>query len=136
MLTIPDGAAVVPTMGYERAPEALGATLRRAWQHTGGAVPLLVTENGLATDDDAERIDFVRAALSSVHDCLRDGIDVRGYTYWSILDNFEWALGYVPRFGLVEVDRSTFERTLKPSARWFAEVARTGRLDSPAEGTP
>jgi beta-glucosidase len=129
MLTMPEGAAVVPTMGYERAPEALGATLRRAWQHTGGAVPLIVTENGIATDDDADRIDFVRTALASVRDCLRDGIDVRGYTYWSILDNFEWAFGYRPRFGLVDVDRTTFRRTPKPSARWLAEVASTGRLD-------
>ena len=73
-------------------------------------------------------IAYVQQALEGVLRCLDDGIDVRGYTYWSLLDNFEWALGYEPRFGLVEVDRQTFERTLKPSARWFGEVARANAL--------
>jgi len=56
--------------------------------------------------------------------CLRDGVEVRGYTYWSALDNFEWALGYRPTFGLIAVDRRTQERTIKPSARWLGSVAR------------
>jgi beta-glucosidase len=89
---------------------------------------LLVTENGLATDNDDDRIRYVAAALAGVGRCLDDGIDVRGYTYWSLLDNFEWAYGYGPRFGLVDVDRATFERTIKPSARWLGEVARANRL--------
>lgn len=120
----------VPTlvMGYEYWPQALEASLRRAWEVTGGQVPLLVTENGIATEDDAERIAYVRAALEGVQRCLADGIDVGGYTYWSLLDNFEWAYGYAPRFGLVEVDRTTFVRTPKPSARWLGEVARANAL--------
>ena len=61
-------------------------------------------------------------------DCIDDGIDVRGYTYWSLLDNFEWAFGYGPRFGIVEVDRTTFDRTPKPSASWLGSVARSGEL--------
>ena len=62
---------------------------------------------------------------------IADGIDVRGYTYWSLLDNFEWAYGYRPRFGLVAVDRTTFERTPKPSAAWLAAVARANALVAP-----
>ena len=116
-------------MGYEYWPQALEASLRRAWEVTGGRVPLLVTENGIATEDDDERIAYVRGALEGVQRCLADGIDVRGYTYWSLLDNFEWALGYAPRFGLVEVDRSApFERRRKPSADWYARVVRANAL--------
>ncbi len=115
-------------MGYEFYPAALGNCLRRAWSYTDGAVPLLVTENGIGTTDDDQRIDYVRQALSGVLDAIDEGIDVRGYTYWSLLDNFEWALGYRPRFGIVSVDRSTFARTPKPSAAWFAGVAAANAL--------
>lgn len=122
-----DGVPML-VMGYEYWPQALEAALRRAWECTGGRIPLLVTENGIGTDDDDQRIAYLHAALEGVQRAMADGIDVRGYTCWSLLDNFEWAFGYVPRFGLVEVDRTTFARTPKPSARWLAEVARTGRL--------
>ena len=107
--------------------EALDATIRYAWKMTGG-VPLLVTENGIATDNDAERIEYVKRALSGVLACLADGIDVRGYVYWSLLDNFEWAFGYRPKFGLVAVDRATQARRPKPSAAWLGRVARAGAL--------
>jgi beta-glucosidase len=115
-------------MGYEYWPQALEACLRRAWSITGGRVPLLVTENGIGTGDDLQRIGFVRAALEGVLRCLADGLDVEGYLYWSLLDNFEWAFGYRPRFGLVAVDRRTFVREPKPSAAWFASVARANAL--------
>lgn len=124
----PEPGVPVLRMGYEYWPDALEATLRRAWDYTGGAVPLLVTENGIGTDDDEQRISFVRAALAGVGRCLADGIDVRGYSYWSLLDNFEWALGYGPRFGLVSVDRQSFTRTPKPSAEWFGEVVRKNQV--------
>lgn len=122
-----EGVPVLP-MGYEYWPECLGATVRRAWEVTGGQVPILVTENGIGTDDDRQRIDYLHAALTSLLGAIADGVDVRGYTCWSLLDNFEWAYGYVPRFGLVEVDRTTFARTPKPSAHWFGEVARANAL--------
>ena len=61
--------------------------------------------------------------------CLDDGLDVRGYFYWSLMDNFEWAFGYRPRFGLVAVDRETQARTIKPSATWLGDIARANRLD-------
>jgi len=119
----------VPTtiMGYEFWPEALEATIRRAWAYTGGT-PILVTENGIATAEDAERVAYVRRALEGVLRCLADGIEIGGYTYWSLLDNFEWALGYGPTFGLVSVDRETQERVVKDSARWLGRVARANAL--------
>jgi beta-glucosidase len=116
-------------MGYEFYPQALGNCLLRASEYTGGALPLLVTENGIGTTDDEQRIDYVRQALRGVLSVIASGIDVRGYTYWSLLDNFEWAFGYRPHFGLVEVDRTSFVRTPKPSARWFASVAAANALD-------
>jgi beta-glucosidase len=117
-------------MGYEFYPASLANCLRRAWDYTGGRLPLLVTENGIGTTDDVQRIDYVRQALDGVLDVIAEGIDVRGYTYWSLLDNFEWALGYRPRFGLVSVDRASFARTPKPSAAWFSSVAAANALDA------
>jgi beta-glucosidase len=122
-----DGVEILP-MGYEFWPESLAATIRRAWSYTRGEIPLVVTENGIGTHDDEQRIRYVRAALDGVLDCIDEGIDVRGYTYWSLLDNFEWAHGYEPRFGLVSVDRATFARTPKPSAEWLGGIARSGAL--------
>jgi beta-glucosidase len=115
-------------MGYEYYPEALAGTIRRAWEYTNGEVPIIVTENGIGTDDDDQRIAYVRTALEGVLDCIAEGIDVRGYTYWSLLDNFEWAYGYGPRFGIVDCDRTTFVRTPKESARWLGRVARANAL--------
>ncbi len=109
-------------MEYEFWPEALEATIRYASAATG--LPVIVTENGVATEDDTRRIVYVERALRGVAACLRDGLDVRGYTYWSALDNFEWTLGYRPTFGLIAVDRRTQERTFKPSARWLGRIAR------------
>jgi beta-glucosidase len=128
----PEPGVPLTTMGYERWPQALGATIRRAAEVA--AVPILVTENGIATDDDAERVEFVRHALGGVLDCLADGVDVRGYFYWSALDNFEWAYGYEPRFGLVAVDRQTQARTPKPSAAFLGEVARRNALPATRPG--
>jgi len=121
-------------LGQEVYPQALGNTIRRAWQRTGGT-PILVTESGIATAFDERRIDFVDAALREVLACLAAGIEVRSYLYWSLLDNFEWSLGYGPTFGMVAVDRQTFARHPKPSARWFGEVARAGALPAPRSAT-
>lgn len=110
-------------MGYGFWPEALEATIRRAWEQTG-RVPVPVTENGIATPDDRRRVEYVRRAPQGVGRAIHDGIDVQGYTYWSALNNFEWAFGYGPTFGLIGVDRATQHRTVKPSARWLGELAR------------
>jgi beta-glucosidase len=110
-------------MGYEDYPQALGAAIRRAARSCPG-LPILVTESGIATAHDERRIAFIQAALREVQACLVEGIDVRSYLYWSLLDNFEWAFGYAPTFGLVAVDRQTFARHPKPSAAWLGAVAR------------
>jgi beta-glucosidase len=129
----PDGllgpAEGVPAlqMGYEYWPQALETTIRRAIEVAG--TPVYVTENGIGTADDDQRVQYVTEALHRVRRCLDDGLDVRGYFYWSLLDNFEWALGYRPTFGLVTVDRETQARTVKLSARWLGDIARKNRLD-------
>jgi beta-glucosidase len=121
--------APLTQMGYEIWPEALEAVIRRVHDYTGGRLPMIVTENGIGTDDDDARIDYVTRALRGVHTCINDGIDVRGYCYWSLLDNFEWDDGFGKTFGLVAVDRETFARTPKPSAEWFADVVRAGDIE-------
>ena len=90
--------------------------------------PVMVTENGIAADDDTRRIEYVRRALEGVASCLGDGLDVRGYIYWSAMDNYEWMFGYRPTFGLIAVDRQTQVRTVKPSARWLGSIARAGAV--------
>ncbi len=113
--------------GYDFHPGALEATIRRTQEVIPGT-PVFVTENGLATEKDANRIAYVATALQGLGRCLDDGIDVRGYCYWSALDNFEWVFGYTPTFGLIAVDRQTFARTAKPSAHWLGGVAKAGSL--------
>lgn len=122
----PDDGDDVTQMGWRFRPEALGSAVRRTYDLVQR--PLYVTENGLATTDDAQRLQYVRRALASLHAAIADGVDVRGYFYWSLLDNYEWLHGYRPRFGLVEVDRQTFTRRPKPSLSWLGDVARTGIL--------
>jgi beta-glucosidase len=95
-------------------------------------VPIIVTENGIATMDDSRRVAYIDEALRGLHRAIADGIDVRGYCQWSLLDNFEWVLGYAQHFGIVAVDLETFERTAKPSAHWFGHVASTGILGQSA----
>jgi beta-glucosidase len=119
----PEEGVELTQMGYEFWPEALEATIRYAIAAIG--IPVMVTENGIATTDDTRRIEYVRRALQGVANCLNDGLDVRGYTYWSAFDNFEWMHGYRPTFGLIAVDRETQTRTVKPSARWLGELARS-----------
>jgi beta-glucosidase len=123
----PEEGVEVTQMGYEFWPEALEATIRYAAQCTGR--PVIVTENGIAAEDDTRRVEYIRRALRGVHRCLTDGIEVQGYCYWSVFDNFEWAHGYRPKFGLVAVDRTTQVRTPKPSAHWLGRVARANRLE-------
>jgi len=109
--------------GWEYRPEALGEALRHTAAIVPG-VPIMVTENGISTRDDAQRIAYTTGALRGLAECLADGIDVRGYLHWSLLDNYEWGR-WEPTFGLVAVDRETFARTPKPSLAWLGAVARS-----------
>lgn len=113
-------------VGTSYRPDALAMAVRHAWDVTGG-VPIVVTENGIATADDRQRIRYTEEALQGLLGTIADGIDVRGYLHWSLLDNFEWG-HWEPTFGLVAVDRETFARTPKPSLAWLGSVAQRNAL--------
>jgi len=116
----------ITQMGYEYWPQGVEHCARRAAAMTG--IPVLLTESGIATDDDAERIAYLTEVLRGVRRALDDGVDIRGYFVWSLLDNFEWSNGFGPKFGLHSVDPTTFDRRAKPSAEWFGAVARANGL--------
>ena len=117
----PKGVELTNTK-WEYYPQAIGAAVRYAASQA--KVPVYVTENGIATDDDPRRIAFIDAALASLRDAIAAGVDLRGYFHWTLLDNWEWNEGFKPHFGLVEVDLKTFKRTPKPSARHYGAIAR------------
>ena len=108
----PEGAELTQ-MEYEFYPQALEHVIRKVAEEFKG--DLIVTENGIATADDARRVAFIRQALDGVQHCIADGIPVKGYFHWSLMDNFEWQKGYAMQFGLIAVNRETMERTAKPS---------------------
>lgn len=109
----PPKDAEMTQMNYEMYPEALGNVVRAVAKDFHGDI--LVTENGIATDDDSKRCEFIRRALAGLETCIDEGIRVRGYCHWSLLDNFEWQKGYSMTFGLVAVDRKTQTRYPKGS---------------------
>jgi beta-glucosidase len=109
-------------VGTAYRPDALGIAVRHTSEVTGG-VPIVVTENGIATHDDTRRIAYTGDALRHLGLAMADGIDVRGYLHWSLLDNYEWG-HWEPTFGLIALDRETFVRTPKPSLGWLGSVAR------------
>jgi beta-glucosidase len=123
-------------MGWEIDPDGLHAIITRVAREYPG-VPLYVTENGCAFADakaddggvhDQARIDYLDAHFRAAHRAIADGVDLRGYFVWSLMDNFEWAFGYTKRFGLIYVDYETQERTPKDSAVWYAGVTRANGL--------
>jgi beta-glucosidase len=120
----PDETTRLTKMGYEYYPEALGNVLRFVAKHWDK--PMIVTENGISTDHDEERVEFIARALTGVQQCLDEGINVIGYTYWSLLDNFEWQLGYAQTFGLIAVDRSTQIRYPKDSLSFLGNIKKSG----------
>lgn len=111
-LPTPEGSELTQ-MDYEFYPEALEHVIRKVAKEFHGS--LIVTENGIATADDTRREVFIESALSGVNACLTDGIPIKGYMYWSLMDNFEWQKGYSMTFGLIAVDRTTQKRMPKPS---------------------
>ena len=122
----PAPGAKLTQMGYEDYPASIGNVLRNVAKEFPGE--LIVTENGISTSDDARRCEFIREAFASVQAARADGVPVRGYLYWSLLDNFEWQAGYSKTFGLIAVDRSTQTRYPKESLRVLGEIAKeTGK---------
>jgi beta-glucosidase len=124
-------------MAWPVDPSALTEQLERV-RREYTELPLYVTENGIALSDepgangrvvDSARIDYLRGHLGAIERAIEAGVDARGYFVWSLLDNFEWALGYRPRFGLVHVDFRTQARTPKSSAGWYADVIRANGIE-------
>jgi beta-glucosidase len=117
-------AAGGPLSGVDA--RSLGSAVRYAHEATG--VPVLVTEHGIATEDDARRAAFLVDSLAGLEAAIDDGVPVLGYIHWTLMDNFEWIFGYGPKLGLHSVDRETFERTAKPSAAVYSSVVRANAL--------
>jgi beta-glucosidase len=115
----------VTDMGLSADPSWMRLVLNEL---RGLGKPVYITENGLATDDDEWRRRYITETLSNVQLAIADGVDVRGYFHWTNTDNFEWARGYATHFGLIEVDRKTLERTIKPSGRHYARIAAANSL--------
>jgi beta-glucosidase len=117
-------------LGWGINPRGITAVLERVAPMTKG-IPIYIAENGTAMNDEADaegfvedrgRVNFMRRMLVELHKAIEGGVNLRGYFYWSLLDNFEWASGYQPRFGIVRVDYATQKRTPKLSARWYADA--------------
>lgn len=112
----PEGSELTE-MGYEFYPESIGNVIRRVSKEL--SLPIIVTENGIGTQDDSRRAAFIKGALESVKACINDGIPVKGYMYWSLIDNFEWQKGFSKHFGLIAVDRVTHTRVPKQSLSYL-----------------
>lgn len=112
-------------MGWDVSPHAFKEMLMR-WRQL--ELPMLVTENGAWTADDAQRWRFIHRHIAAMAEAMQQGARMIGYCYWSLLDNYEWADGYGPRFGLVETDFSTQQRVIRESGHRYAEICRTNRI--------
>lgn len=117
--------------GWNVTPDGIGWALRFLYERYH--MPILITENGMCCHDwvsldgkvhDPNRVDFIRRYLRSVHAAMQDGVPVLGYFYWSLMDNFEWTLGYSERFGLIFVDYPTQKRTIKDSGYWYKQIIK------------
>jgi beta-glucosidase len=115
----------VTDMGWEIYPEGIYHVIKYLSKFKK---PIYIMENGIADADDDQRPMFIREHLRYVHKAIAEGADVRGYFCWSLLDNFEWAAGWAPKFGLFEVDRKTFKRTPRPSVALYADICKNNRV--------
>ena len=116
----------VTDMGWEIYPRGIYNVLKYLTKYQK---PIIILENGLADIEDKYRTDFIKDHLYYVHQAIQEGVDVRGYFYWSLLDNFEWAEGFWPKFGLYEVDRNTMERKMRPSGEVYARICQSNQID-------
>jgi beta-glucosidase len=113
------------SLGWDIYPEGLYKLLAAMKKYN---LPILITENGVCTEDDDLRWDYILQHLEELHRAIQQGVKVIGYIYWSLIDNFEWDKGFGPRFGLVHVDYQNYQRTIRASARKLAEVSRSGEI--------
>ncbi len=115
----------ISDMGWEIYPEGIYHNLKKLKEKN---LPIYITENGLADAKDEKRVKFIKNHLKWVHKAISEGVDVRGYFYWSLLDNFEWDKGFWPRFGLVEVNYKTMERKIRPSALEYKKIIEANAI--------
>lgn len=120
------GKREITDMGWEVYPEGLYEVIKAFAKYR---LPMMITENGIGTLNDDRRKNYIKEHLTAVLKALNEGFHVNGYLHWSLLDNFEWDSGYSKKFGLVEVDFSTQQRTIRPSARYYSKIIRSGRID-------
>lgn len=113
-------------MGWDRRPDGIYDALRELKRYNK---PIYVAECGCADEHDAFRSDYIKDTVLGIHRALQEGIDVRGFMYWSLLDNYEWAHGFGKRFGLVEVDYKTQKRTIRPSAQVYKQICLTNSVE-------
>ena len=121
VMATPEGAELTQ-MDYEFYPQALEHVIRKV--HEELPIDIIVTENGIGTSDDTRREEFIRTALAGVESAIADGIPVKGYMHWSLMDNFEWQKGFSMTFGLIAVDRTTQKRSPKPSLALLGSYAK------------
>ena len=112
-------------MGWEIYPQGIYQMIKKLGRYD---LPILITENGTADGKDGHRAMFIQETLRNIYNAIQEGADVRGYFYWSLLDNFEWARGYAPKFGLYRVDRETFWRSRRPSAKVYREICKNNKV--------
>jgi len=120
-----DTAGGITDMGWDIYPKGLYEVLTSFSRYR---LPVIITENGLATNDDSLRRRYIKDHLFQLLRAINNGVPVIGYLHWSLLDNFEWAEGYTKRFGLIHVDYKTQKRTVRDSARYYASVIRGAKL--------
>jgi len=116
---------ITTDIGWEIYPEGIYHVLRNLKKDN---LPIYITENGLADSEDKQRKDFIKDHLHWIYKAIQEGIDVRGYFHWSLMDNFEWDSEFNPRFGLVEIDYKTLERKPRPSAYYYAKICKENRF--------
>ncbi len=116
----------VSDVGWRIYPKGIYCVLKELLRYN---LPVYVTENGLADAKDVMRQDFIKQHLYWIAKAIEEGVDIRGYLHWSLMDNFEWDKGFVPRFGLVEIDYQTLERKIRPSAFYYAKICKNNFIE-------
>ncbi|MDP2736891.1 MAG: family 1 glycosylhydrolase, partial [bacterium] len=116
---------IMSDFGWELYPSSIYFVLRDLKRYNK---PIYVTEHGVSDGRDKNRAWFIKECLKNVHLAIEEGVDVRGYSHWSLLDNFEWAAGWTQKFGLYEVDRQTFKRVARPSAKIYAQICKSNEV--------
>lgn len=127
------GDKPINDLGWEIYPKGIYNVLKELHQYN---LPIYITENGLADAFDDYRLDFIRDHLLWVYQAIEEGVDVRGYFYWSLLDNFEWDKGFWPRFGLIAVDYEDQERIVRKAALFYAQICQENALEIEIEKSP